>query len=368
MRKEKWSKEKIWEWHRSQPWLRGCNFMGSDCCNRVDQWQEYGFEERFKTVGEELALASSVGYNSIRIILQFEVWDQEHDGFMQRLERYIALAHKNGISTMVCFGNDCTVPKESEAAPKMGPQRVDVGYHGGRKKSPHGVLTGPGYSILDEPELAERFCDMVREIINKYADDSRVVVWDLFNEPGGGKRESRSLPHMIRFFEIAREIDPIQPLTACAWDMQALCAGRLSEIETAAFELSDIISFHCYGAYEEMIHVIDILKTTYGRPMLCTEWLHRLLHNDVESIYPLFYLEEIGCYNWGFVAGKYQTYEPWDSLWARYEQGGGKDIDFTKWQHDLFRPSFRPYDPKEIELIKRFNHYADEKIRRDDRS
>ncbi|MFQ8952919.1 MAG: hypothetical protein ACLR56_07890 [Oscillospiraceae bacterium] len=59
-------------------------FMGSDCCNRVDQWQEYGFEERFKTVGEELALASSVGYNSIRIILQFEVWDQEHDGFMQR--------------------------------------------------------------------------------------------------------------------------------------------------------------------------------------------------------------------------------------------------------------------------------------------
>ena len=82
----------------------------------------------------------------------------------------------------------------------------------------------------------------------------------------------------------------------------------------------------------------------------------------------MFYLEEIGCYNWGFVAGKYQTYEPWDSLWARYEQGGGKDIDFTKWQHDLFRPSFRPYDPKEIELIKRFNHYADEKIRRDDRS
>ncbi len=28
--------------------------------------------------------------------------------------------------------------------------------------------------------------------------------------------------------------------------------------------------------------------------------------------------------------------------------------------HDVYRPSYRPYDPKEIKLIKRFNALADE--------
>ena len=31
--------------------------MSSDCANRIDQWQEEGFEERLKTADEELALA-----------------------------------------------------------------------------------------------------------------------------------------------------------------------------------------------------------------------------------------------------------------------------------------------------------------------
>ena len=37
--------------------------------------------------------------------------------------------------------------------------------------------------------------------------------------------------------------------------------------------------------------------------------------------------------------------------------------DFTKWFHDLYRPSLRPYDPKEIGLIKRFNKLADDEFK-----
>ena len=76
-------------------------------------------------------------------------------------------------------------------------------------------------------------------------------------------------------------------------------------------------------------------------------------------LFPLFYLEKIGCYCWGFVAGKYQTYEPWESMWTRYDNGGGRSIDFTKWFHDLYRPNHRPYDPHETELIREFCDYAD---------
>ena len=41
---------------------------------------------------------------------------------------------------------------------------------------------------------------------------------------------------------------------------------------------------------------------------------------------------------------------------------GEADFDVTKWQHDLFRPSGRPYDPREIKLIASYNKKADERF------
>ncbi len=355
-----WTVEKAWEWYNKQPWLRGCNFMGSDCNNRIDQWQEYGFEERFTTAERELELAASTGFNTIRLIMQFEVWDQEHAGFMKRLDRYLAAAYKCGISSMICFGNDCMVPKdENYVEPALGLQKLNWGYHGNRRYSPHGPLSSPGYSVLDEEDSAQRFYKMVHEIVSEYAKDPRVVIWDIFNEPGNSRRGNMSMPHMIRFFDIAREIDPMQPLTCAPY--KNMTHGRtLTEIEQKALELSDIISYHCYGNFENNIQVIENLRR-YGRPLINTEWLNRITHNNVFEMFPLFYLERIGCYNWGFVAGLYQTYEPWENLWARYYKGEAKDVDFTKWQHDLYRPSLRPYDPNEIELIKKYCKYADER-------
>lgn len=94
-----------------------------------------------------------------------------------------------------------------------------------------------------------------------------------------------------------------------------------------------------------------------------TEWLHRPLHNTVELMFPLFYLERIGCWNWGFVAGLSQTYEPWEGLWRAYEKNN-RIIDISKWQHDLFRPNLRPYDPKEIDIIRDFCTLADHDAKR----
>jgi hypothetical protein len=356
---ERWSADRAWDWYNHQPWLRGCNFMGSDCCNRIDQWQELGFEERLVTADRELALAAATGFNCIRLILQFEVWDQEHDGFMDRLDRYLATAAKHGITAMICFGNDCTVPKDDNyAAPKLGPQTVDWGYHGGRKNSPHDTRSAVGYSILDDPVCARRFYRMVEEVITVYAQDDRVVVWDLFNEPGNGNRGNKSLPYLLRFFEIAREINPQQPLTTGVWRVSG--SNVIPEIEQAALDLSDVVSYHNYLSYDANILLLERLKG-YGRPLFNTEWLHRIYHNNIDTLFPLFYLERVSCFNWGFVAGKYQTYEPWETVWRRHEAGEAQDVDFTKWQHDLFRPSLRPYDPKEIEIIRRYCTLADER-------
>lgn len=133
---------------------------------------------------------------------------------------------------------------------------------------------------------------------------------------------------------------------------------KLPEIEKWALDNSDIVSYHNYSPYADNIEIIADLKKL-GRPIINSEWLARPVHNTVEEMFSLFFLEKIGCYNWGFVAGKYQTYEPYNGIWDAYENNPSMDFDFTKWYHDLYRPSLHPYNPRETDLIKRFADLAD---------
>ena len=361
---QKWNKEKIWNWYNSKSWIRGCNYISSDCANRIDQWQSYQCEERFETEKRELELAQSIGFNSIRVIVEYDVWNKEHDEFMKNLERHISIADNHGMTVMIVLSNECCVPKDAYKETVLGPQRYDLGYHGGRKISPHqgGAST---YSIIDEPEIAERYLDMVKEIITKYKSDDRVIAWNLMNEPGN-RREDKSLDFLKKLFEVAREIDPIQPLAADVWDEVDEMGYPLRNIERVALELSDFVSFHCYGDFCRMVKKVTALKKV-GRPLICTEWLCRIRNNYVQDNFPYFFSEKIGCYNWGLVASyKTQYFEPYNRIWDELEN---PDIDtshlnVTAWMHDLFRPSHHPYDPKEIAIIKEFTALADREEQR----
>lgn len=356
---EKWTKEKAWQWYNSHPWIRGCNYMSADCINRVDQWQELHFEERLKTTEEELKVMKELGFNSVRLILEYVVWEKEHDSFLERFERYISLLDKYGISAMIVLANDCMPPKtELWKMPDIGEQSYDIGYHGGKKHSQHGRHTGPApHFYLDDPKTAESYFKMVEEIVTLYKDDNRILMWDLFNEPGNSQRSGITLPILERMVKVVRNINPSQPLTIGAWCCDKNYEFTMPE-DVFAIENSDIITYHNYSRYDEHIRVIKYLKR-FDRPLINTEWLARCTGNTVQDNFPLFYLENIGCYNWGFVAGKYQTYEPYEAHWQWYNDDKNAPIDFTKWFHDLYRPSLRPYDPKETELIKKFCTLAD---------
>ena len=362
----RWSKEKAWEWYNGRPWLRGCNYMSADCVNRVDQWQELGFEERFQTTEEELKLMQQTGFNTVRLIIEYVVWKEEHDGFMERFERYISLCAKYGMSCMIVLANDCMPPKtELWKMPYVGVQSYDWGYHGGKKHSQHGSHEGPApHFYLDDEDTREDYCKMVHEIVTKYKDDERICIWDVYNEPGNSKRRDITLPNLKRIFSVVRDAEPSQPLTCGVWNISGDENIPLDEAQQYALDNSDLISYHCYSEYNEHIKIIKRLKKE-GRPLLNTEWLGRIFHNDVFTLFPLFYLEGIGCYNWGFVAGKYQTYEPWEGTWEAYAKNPSMNVDFTKWFHDLYRPNHRPYDPREIEIIKEFSSLADQNFNKE---
>jgi len=362
-RQGSWTKDQAWQWYKAQPWIRGCNYMPASCANRVDQWQEYGSEARFAEMEREMEQMRKDGFNAVRIIigdLGFAVWRAERDGMMKRFERMLEICERNGVRVVLVLGNDCSRPKQMWSLPKMGEQSWDLGYHGGRKQSQHGSFPGQvGYTAVDDPKLCEEFFEMCGEFLSKYAHDKRILFWNLWNEPGNNGRGKVSARHIRRLFELAWKINPDQPLSADIWTNEGNWTNGVAEAVGA--ELNDIVSYHTYSEPGEQNAYANRLAMRFGRPMVCTEWLARPFGCSVQKVYPLFAQKRIGCMMWGYVNGKYQTHEPWEGTWRQYEEHPErmKSYDFTKWFHDLYRPSLRPYDPHEIAIIRRINAEMD---------
>ena len=93
-----------------------------------------------------------------------------------------------------------------------------------------------------------------------------------------------------------------------------------TEIEQLALDLSDVVSYHCYGSYQDNVDYLLQLRQI-GRPAMNTEWMNRLNPtNTVPYLFPLFFLENIGSFSFGFVAGKMCYNEPAQGIWLEYEK------------------------------------------------
>ena len=107
---------------------------------------------------------------------------------------------------------------------------------------------------------------------------------------------------------------------------------------------SDIITFHDYNSIENFKEERLPNLLSYGRPLICTEYVARTRGNTFETHLPTFREYNIGAINWGLVKGKTNTVFQWDSLYTT------DDPDL--WFHDIFRKDGTPFDQKEIDLIK----------------
>ncbi|MFB9279293.1 exo-alpha-sialidase [Cohnella cellulosilytica] len=353
-----WSKEQAWRWYRERDWVVGCNFIPSDCSGTLEIWQAYNHNEVRKTMEKELALAAYTGINSLRMLLPYGVWQHEHDGFMQRFDAFLDLIEAYGMTLMPIFFDDCGRGPIEQASgkPRFGKQPEPVpGHHGGFPSRSREHSADPSYHMADNrnnwPEM-ERF---VKEMVGKYREDKRILAWDIWNEPGnsgagGYGNVNKSLEAMEAAFAWAREMDPVQPLTAAPWDFyhdyfERCRPGELTPIEERAVALSDVVSFHYYGPIERSEQLIEAFQA-YGRPLFITEWLHRPFANHVHDHLPLYRKEGIACFHWGLVNGKTQTHEPWD--WIQ-----NMDLDFSSWQHDLYNRDGSPYRHDEIETFRK---------------
>ena len=324
-----WTPEQAHDWYRETGSIRGCNYLPRTAVNMTEMWQADTFDP--DTIDQELGWAEQAGYNSVRIFIQYLVWEADPAGMKARLDRFLSIADRHHIRTMIILFCDCAF---SGREPYLGPQAEPVpGVHNSQ------WVPSPGFDRMTDPEAFPDLERYVKDLVGHFGQDPRVLIWDLYNEPGNSDMGEKSLPLLDAVFAWARETDPVQPLTTGPWMWNAYT----DPVSRRAMDLSDVISFHYYQSADL---IGDYLSTceTYERPVLCTEWLRRQHGNTFAEMLPIFTEHNIGWYHWGWVAGRTQTYLSWDS--------SAGDPAPSLWQHDMLHPDGTPYDPEEIELVK----------------
>ena len=318
----RWTEERAWTWYQGQPWIIGFNYVPSTAINTTEMWQRDTFDPA--TIDRELGWGARIGFTSCRVFLQYLVWSDDPVGAVDRIDRFLDIADRRHISTILCPFDDCAF---SGRQPYLGAQDAPrMGVHNS------GWTPSPGHERVTDRTAWPDLRAFVETIVSRFGRDRRVLLWDVYNEPGNAGMGDASLPLLEETVRWVRACKPAQPLTAGVWnrDLHGLNAMMLGA--------SDIITFHDYFDLTSVEQNIALLRTA-GRPIICTEWMRRNYGSLFSTHLPVFQREGVGCYFWSLVNGRTQTHLPWGS-----PEGADEP---PVWYHDLLRPDGTFYREEE---------------------
>ena len=344
----RWPEQKANDWYAQQPWLVGSNFIPKSAINELEMWQAATFDP--DEIDKELGWAEGLGMNTMRVFLHDLLWQQDAPGFRTRIGKFLTIAAHHHIRPLFVLFDSCWDP-----LPQLGPQHPPIpGVHNS------GWVQSPGARALSDPMQVPRLKAYVQGVVGAFAKDDRILGWDIWNEPGSDttgsypKTEMKMSEKIARVtallpqaFEWAREMNPMQPLTSGVYEINTSAnEGAQDELEQIQLRESDVITFHNYSWPESFRKEITWLRR-FHRPVICTEYMARSVGSTFDTILPIAKQEHVGAINWGFVAGKTQTYYPWESWKHPYILH-----DPPVWFHEVLHPDGTPYRQAEADLIR----------------
>jgi hypothetical protein len=293
--------------------IRGVNYVPSNAVNATQMWLDFDAV----TIDRELGLAEALGLNSVRVFIQYVVYEQDAAVLLDRFDALLELASRHGLSVMPVLFDDCWLPEPfvGEQAPQPRP-----GFHNPYWQSSPGKRR---MGLAFRPALRR----YVEAFLGRFGSDRRIIAWDLYNEP---QTRAYSVALLRDVFAWARRIAPSQPLTSCWY-------GAL---------FSDITSIHFYVSPtrepDEGQRVIESARSL-ARPVVATEALGRPNHGELHEILPLFNQNRIGWYLWELMIGADQT---------RYQWPNSPRVPAEVVFQGLLHADGTPYRRDEVELIR----------------
>ncbi len=342
--REVWSKEKANDWYAAQGWLVGANYNPRTSINQLEMWQAATFDTA--TIHQELGWAADMGMNTMRVYLHDLLWQQDSTGFLERMHTFLEISQRHGIKPLFVLFDSCWDP-----FPEAGRQR---------DPKPHvhnsGWVQSPGLEVLRDTTQHPRLEKYVKGVVSAFADDERVLGWDVWNEPDNTNdraygdvelkdKVNHVLPLLKKSFIWTQMANPSQPITSGVWIGDWSAHESFTPLQRLQIEQSDVISFHNYDGPEEFEKRIKWLQR-YEKPLLCTEYMARPNGSTFQGFLPVAKKYNIAMYNWGFVDGKTQTKYPWDSWDKKYTS------EPEVWFHEVLRADGSPYKEEEVALIR----------------
>ena len=255
----RWSEAKANAWYAKQPWPVGADYIPRDAINQLEMWQAATFNPQ--EIDQELGWAQAIGMNTMRVFLHDLLWQQDPAGFQQRINTFLTIANKHKIRPIFVLFDSCWEPD-----PKLGPQHPPIpGVHNS------GWVQSPGMPALADPTQYPRLEAYVKGVVGAFANDPRILAWDLWNEPDNGDDESYDKPQkekgknglvaelLPQVFSWARSQHPIQPLTSGVYYGDWNDFSKLKPVQKIQIGESDILSFHNYSWPEDFEkHVVQL--------------------------------------------------------------------------------------------------------------
>jgi hypothetical protein len=270
-----------------------------------------------------LAWAENIGFNVMRVYLHDLAWQADPKGFKERMDKFLQIADSHKIKILFVFFDDCWNPN-----PKIGKQpEPKTGVHNS------GWVQSPAKDVKLDSSKWGYLEKYVKDVLTKFKNDKRILMWDLYNEPTNSGYGDKTIPLVKKTFEWAWSVRPVQPLTIAAW------TGEFNYY----YGWSDVVTFHNYSDAANLEAEIVRLQKM-GKPVICSEYMARTNKSNFIDNMPVLKKYNVGAINWGFVSGKSNTIFPWGS-----KEGSPEP---KTWFHDIFRKDGTPFDIKEIELIK----------------
>jgi hypothetical protein len=282
---ERWTEERANAWYAQQPWPVGADFLPSTAINELEMWQADTYDP--KTIDRELGWAEGIGMNTMRVFLHNLLWEQDAPGFQHRMDDFLTIAARHHIRPVFVLFDSCWEP-----FPKLGPQHPPIpGVHNS------GWVQAPGALVLADSTQYPKLEQYVKGVVGAFANDRRILAWDLWNEPDNGndssyaKGEPRNKNEIIaqllpQVFVWARSARPSQPLTSGVWHGDWSSLAVMTPVAQIQIQQSDVISFHDYGWPETFEAHVKMLEQ-FHRPLICTEYMARNIGSTFDTVLPL---------------------------------------------------------------------------------
>jgi len=217
---QRWTVEKARAWYDKQLWIVAADFVLSTAKTPLEMWKANTFDTAL--IRKELLLAAGAGLHCVRVVLDPELWQQDRQGFTERINTYLGIAHAYTLQTIFVLYDDAPTQR----------------------------FSGEQATTLNTPTV-ERDA-YVPGILRPFRKDRRILVWELATRQGSVDN-SASLKAV---FAAARSARPRQPL------MVSLRDDSTAALNQVILDEADIIACHP----EE---VDSVQRVTGNRPVIC---------------------------------------------------------------------------------------------------